>query len=163
MDQEKEYVSIYVGKDIADQLRKSESMEFAESVIKKIIEKKRLDLTNEYDALDDDMVKFKAVCLVHRNTLKKVYEEQTNKLDNLFYEMDSIQKKTNEHAKRLAESVIPIRGTIDGIMRDVCALKKQIEGMSLYIPENLARLATVVSQMDDKTKSILSALLAKGI
>lgn len=154
-----EKTHIWVSKKLADEYNTLESVEEQEASVKRIIEKKRLDLDLENELLSESLLVFKSVCLVHKKELEKVYKEQADKLYALWEDTGDITTMVNQHARSVAAQIEPLKNEVVGLKRNIDELKRSLEGLHLYVPQQLAEITTQVAKMDDKTKGLLSVLL----
>jgi hypothetical protein len=143
---------IWVSKELADEYKQLKSVEEQERAVKKIINNKRLDLEEEQELLSENVLLFKSVCLAHKKALSSVYQEQSDMLYKLWEDMGDVSSQISQHVKQMTNQIAPLK-------REVSNLKKEFEGLRLYVPERLARLAEQVGSMDEKTKSLLRELL----
>jgi len=155
-----EKTHIWVSKELADEYNSMESVEAQEAAVKKVIERKRLDLEEEQELLSESMLMFKSVCLAHKKELGRVYEEQAEALYKMWEDMGDVSSEVTKHAKATAGLISPIRTEVAALRKDIDGIKTDLRGLDLYIPENMARLAEYVSRMDEKTQLLLSKLLA---
>jgi len=156
---EKEH--IWVSKNLADEYKRLESVEEQEAAVKRVIEKKKLDLDAENEMLGESLLQFKSVCLAHRKELEKVYQDQADKIYAMWEELGDVSTMVSQHAKSLAAEIAPITKEIATARQNVDALKKSVSELDIYGAERVVELAKMVAQMDEKSKEILSALLAK--
>jgi archaellum component FlaC len=143
---------IWVTKETAEAYKQLETVEEQEKMVKKIIHNKRLDIEGEQELLEENLLVFKGVCLAHRKELSKVYGEQNDLLEKLWEEVGDISGKINESAGELAAKIKPLKD-------EVACLKREIEGLRLFVPDQLTRLAATVKSMDEDTRSLLRDLL----
>jgi len=143
---------IWVSAELAKKYNDLESVEEQERIVKKVIADKRLDIEAEQEQLDESILQFKSVCLAHRKALEGVYKEQSDTLYTLWEDMGDVSSQINQHVRQMTDKITPLK-------REVEQLKKELSGLSLYVPEQLARIAEQVGSMDEKTKSLLRELL----
>jgi len=155
-----EKTHIWVSKELADEYNAMESVEAQEAAVKKVIERKRLDLEEEQELLSESLLMFKSVCLAHKKELGRVYKEQAEALYKMWEDMGDVSSEVTRHARSTAELIAPIRAEVAALRKDIDGVKTDLSGLNLYIPENMARLAESVSRMDEKTQVLLSKLLA---
>lgn len=156
-----EKTHIWVSKKLADEYNALESVEEQEASVKRVIEKKRLNLDAENELLGESLLSFKSVCLAHKKELEKVYQEQADKIYSLWEEMGDVSSMVSRHAKELAAEIKPISHEIQVATRSVGELKKAVSELNIYGAERVVELARMVATMDEKSKEILAALLAK--
>lgn len=151
---------IWVSKELAAQYKALDSIEEQEASVKRVIEKKRLDLDAENELLGESLLSFKSVCLAHKKELEKVYQDQADKIYALWEEMGDVSSMISRHAKMVAGEVEPISRAIAEATMNVGRLKTSCNEMNIYGAERIVELARTVATMDDKTKELLSALFA---
>ena len=150
---------IWVSKELADEYKKFETVEEQERLVKKIIERKGIDINDENELLSENMLQFKNVCLLHKKELEKVYNEQAEKLEKLWNDCGDITPKVRQHAKKIVAETSSIGKSVDDLNSKIDDLKRKVSNINVHIPEQLVRLAETVSSMDDKSLSILKQLL----
>ena len=150
---------IRVSKNLADEYKKLESVEEQEAAVKRVIEKKRLDLDAENEMLGESLLQFKSVCLAHKKELEKVYQDQSDKIYAMWEDMGDVTTMVNQHARSVAAQIEPLKNEVAGLKRTIDELRRSLEGLHLYVPQQLAEVTTQIAKMDDKTKALLSILL----
>jgi hypothetical protein len=158
-DENKEFVSVYVDKKIAKELKDLEGSEEQEKIVKDIIKRKKLDLENENDLLSDNVLIFKNVCLEHRNQLKKIYADEDAKLEEMFLELDATRSKFKKTSKDLQSAIRPLSDELDQCREKFKHLKDGIDGLNIYGSEKLVEFARTIQNMDDATKDIFGFIL----
>lgn len=150
---------IWVSAEFAEEYKQLDSVEAQERAVKKIIQDKQLDLDREQELLSENLLQFKSVCLVHRKELQKVYQEQADTLYTLWEDMGDVTSEIGEHARKVADIILPLKNEVQSLAKQVSQLKKEISELHLYIPEQLVTLTLQVASMDEKTKILLRNLL----
>lgn len=150
---------IWVPKEIAEKHKNALSDEEQAKIVLTYIEEKKLDFSRELDLLDESALRFKAVCITHKNELAKIYNEQGDMLYKMWEDMGDVGSKINEHAKQLADEIRPISQEVNNLKRDVEDLKKLLSSFHIYDAEKLAGLVSMVNSMSDGTKDIMKFLL----
>ncbi len=156
-----EKTHIWVSKKLAEEYNSLESVEEQEASVKRVIEKKRLDLDAENEMLGESLLAFKSACLVHKKELEKVYQDQSDKIYAMWEDMGDVSTMVSRHAKELAAEIKPVSLEIQAAKKSVDELKKSVLDLNIYGAERVVELAKIVAQMDEKSKEILSALLTK--
>lgn len=151
---------IWVSKSAAEEFKRLDSVEAQAELVMEVIRRKKKDFTDEQAMLDDDILQFKAVCLKHRQELEKVYDEQAKKLEELWKTQGDISHKVSTHARQVAGEVAPLMEEVQNLAGQVDRLRSALNSLHIYVPENLVKIAETVSQMDEKTKEVLSVLLS---
>ena len=143
---------IWVSAALAEEYKQLDSVEEQERLVKKFIENKRLDIEQEQEQLTESMLLFKSVCLAHKKALREVYEEQSDLLYKLWEEMGDVSTQIDNHVKGLTNQIKPLRNEVEN-------LKKEINSLSLYVPDKFVSVVEQISQMDERTKVLLRAVL----
>ena len=103
----KEYVSFWVDKDTAERLRELQSCESEKQMVEKAAESLQLGIERELGQLDDDLARYKAACIVFKNSLKKVYQEQQDEIEKVIESqwdiMPTVTKETNSMIRKIEE------------------------------------------------------------
>lgn len=152
---------IWVSKELEKEYNSFEDVSKQEAVIKKIIERKKIDIEQENEQLSDSLLQFKHTCLVHKRELEKVYHEESEKLYKLWEEMGDISSEVIRHARKVATEISPIKTAVSQLQSDISHLKKELSGLNFYIPDRLVEIASIVGKMDESTKTLLRDLLQK--
>jgi len=150
---------IWVSKDLAQKYKDMDGSEELEMAVRKVIEKKRLDLEGEQELLSESLLMFKSVCLAHKRELEKAYQVQADNIYSLWEEMGDVSSLVGQHAKAIAAQIDPIRREISETKKTVDELKRALQSLDLYVPQQLAAVTEQVARMDEKTKALLSTLL----
>lgn len=150
---------IWVSKEFAAQYNELETLEAQERIAKEVLEKKRLDLSSEYELLDESLLQFKAVCLSHKNALEKVYIEEADKIYKMWEEMGDVRSKVSEHARALADEIKPLKNEIEYAQNAITDLKNQLDGLDVYGAERVAGLAETVAGLNEGAQGILKFMV----
>jgi hypothetical protein len=155
----KEKDLIWVSKDLAKKFNELDTAEKQEAMVKEIIAKKRLELDRENESLEENMLLFKSVCLRHRNELAKVYEEESEKLEELFLSMGGIEAKVSKNVDEFVHKAKPISLEVSRLSEEVRRLNAAVSGINTHALENVIRLAKEFDNMGDKAKSLVRLML----
>lgn len=150
------YVGLYVSEELANQLEKVKGRkEIEEEILLKYINEQKIDIKASIESLDDDIIKFKAVAITHKNELKKVYDEQYEKLENLY---DNIYKKKDEIKYKVDSAKIELQ-SLDSFIRDI---DTSLGRLNTYKIDELLKVVNKVSSMSAKEKRIMNFLICEG-
>lgn len=150
---------VWLSKSITDKVKQVDTVEEADRLIQEYIQLKRNNFKHELENLDDDVLLFKSVCLKHRNELKKVYDEQSELLDNLWKDCGDMGSKIHRHAKTLAEELKPITAEVNYLKTSILEVKRLLDTVNFYPPHTLIQVTESVARMDASTKELLRDLL----
>ena len=150
---------IWVPKKLADEYAKYETVQEQERLVKELINRKKINIENENEHLEEQMLQFKSVCLAHRRELEKAYTEESSKVEQLFLDLGDYSKKVRDSAEKLAGQIRPLSEEIENIEKNVSSIKKQLHGLDVFAVERLVDLASKLNQMDEGTKQIMQFLL----
>lgn len=151
---------IWVTKEQATQFKELDTVESQAIMATEIIAKKKLDISSELDQLDDDLIRFKAACLVHKSEMGKVYEEQEGKIQSLINEMWDVMPSAKVAAKKLADQIQPLGDQVASLESSISKVKSDLSTLDIYGMEKLIELAGKLTQMDAATKDIFKFLAA---
>lgn len=150
-------VYLYLPKEIADKVNEAkDKKKIQEEYILKWVEEQKKDIKNSVDALEDDLITFKAVAIKHKNALKEIYEEQLSKLENLY---DDIWDKKDEISKK-TKYVENEMKALEPIIKNV---SEKLNNLNTYRIEELLKLVNKISNMSAKEKRIMQFLMSSKI
>ena len=84
---------IWVPKEVKEIYEKMESDQEKLKLVDEMIKNRKIDITYSIEALDDDLLRFKAFSLKYKTELQKVYDDQSDKLEKLFEDCGDVQSK----------------------------------------------------------------------
>jgi len=157
MDENVEMDYVYIPKSIAKQLKDLDNADEQEKIVKKIIDKKKLDMEYENELLEDSLLQFKHVCLKHKIELQKVYDDQEKKLYDMWESMGDVRSKISANAKDLCKEINIISSEVSSLNRSVTTLKSNIGNLNLYAADKFASVIRLVHDMNDGTKAMLKS------
>lgn len=161
MEQAKEL--IWVSKEYAEEYKKLDTVQAQAKLAKEILEAKKIDISSEMSQLDDDLIRFKSACLIHKAEMEKVYKEQASLVEKLIEDCWDIMPKVKQDANKFAFEVKaelePIGKVVSSLKEDVNSLKTSLNDLNIYGMNQVIDLANKLTQMDDNTKEILSFLV----
>jgi len=152
---EKDYV--YIDKKLAEKIKQFESIELQEEAVKDVIRKKKLDLSSEFEQLDESLLMFKSTCLTHKKELEKIYKEQAEALYNMWETDGDVGSTIIQHARKMANELHPVKTEIRELIDSIKELKK-LTG-ELHLPYKFVESVEAISRMNSETKDLLSRFL----
>ena len=156
MENEKRH--IYVSAEFADKYERLSTVEAQAEIAKEICKAKRLDIQSELDILDDDLLRFKSACVIHKSEMKKAYDEQAVILDKLVSDCWDSMPKAKANAEKMAAEIHPLSNAVSDLNGQVSSLKKEIDNLNIYGADKLLDLVQKISCMDSSSKDMLSFL-----
>lgn len=150
---------IWVDEKIAEEFEKLSSVEAAQESIEKIIKQRKLDMSLDQEQLSDAIIMFKSYCLSHKKALEEAYKEQESQIYRLWEECGDISSTIHKQTEALVNSIKPIQQAITDLKTNVSQLRKEVASIDIPISQKLVNLASSIAEMDDKTKTVLKALL----
>ncbi len=149
---------IYVDKEFADKYEELESSKGQAEIAKEILAAKKIDISKELDQLDDDMVRFKSVCLIHKQELAKVYDEQNDLVEKLISEMWDCKPQAQAAAVKLAAEIEPLSSIVNALETSVTKLKGDLNSLDIYGMDRLIELTEKLSSLDSASLEIFKFL-----
>lgn len=149
---------IWVPKKIADEYKAAESDETKEKIIKRILDKQKIDIESEFDRLNEVELQFKAICITHKNTLEKVYKEQYDMLYKLWEETGDVYSEVSNKNKELKQSAEKTNDVVKSIKDNIDNINKVLN-FDVYAIERFVALIDKLNMADAKTKEMLQFLM----
>jgi len=143
---------IWVPKEVKETIEKMESDQEKLKVVDKMINDRKLDITFAIEALDDDLLRFKAFSLKYKTELQKVYEEQSDKLEKLFEDCGDIQSKMYHKIEETKDKLDPITSKIKSI-------NETLEKINTYKIERVIDLIEKFNRMSEEDKRLFEILI----
>lgn len=153
--EQREYV--WIDKRLAEKLKKLDSIELQEEAVKEVIKEKKLDLSSEFEQLDESLLMFKSVCLTHKKELEKVYKEQADTLYKMWETDGDTSTAILQHARKLANELHPVKSEVRELVDSIKELKK-LTG-DLPLPYKFVESVEAISRMNAETKDLLVRFL----
>lgn len=151
--EEKDYFSVWWPKSMIEKFKSIETIEELSKIVDETIAKKRLNIKQQDEQLEDDVLRFKSFCLSHRTHMKAVYREEEDLLYKMWEDLDERTTETRNKIKNMSKEISKVSGSI-------ADFKKEIDGLNVYGAEGLTELARTISNMDKNTKDILRHVLS---
>ena len=149
---------IWVSEEFAAKYKELESSASLAELTREVVKQKKIDIDSELSQLDEDLVRFKAACTIHKLEMGKVYDEQESNIQNLINDCWDIMPKAKANAQKLADQIQPLGDAVTGLQHSVDELKKDIGGIDFYGIEQMIQLADKLNAMDQATKDVFSFL-----
>ena len=143
---------IWVPKEIKEVLEKMESDNEKLRIVDEYINNRKLDITYSIEALDDDLLRFKAFSLKYKTELQKVYQEQGDKLEKLFEDCGDIQSKM--HLK-----IEETKSKLDPIVNKIKSINETLDKVNTYKIEKVIELIEKFNRMNEEDKRLFEMLI----
>ena len=162
---EKEYVSLWLSKESAEEIKKLQSCENEKVMVKEVAKKLSLNIEGELSQLDDDLARYKAACIVFKNSLAEVYHEQQDEIDKVINTVWDIMPKVKQETTKLVNTVKqdlePLNTQLKETEERVENLKTQFNSINFYAAERMTELVDKISSLDEGSKEILKFLASE--
>lgn len=143
---------IWVSKEMAEIYNKMESDDEKLKCVAKYIDSKKQTITADIEALDDDLLRFKAFALKYKTEIEKVYNEQSDALEKVFLDCGDVQSKMYLKIEETKKALLPI---VDKIKE----VNKTLDNINTYKIERMIELIHKFSVMNDEEKRILEIII----
>lgn len=143
---------IWVSKEIKETIEKMETDQEKLKLVDKMINDRKLDITFAIEALDDDLLRFKAFSLKYKTELQKVYEEQGDKLEKLFEDCGDIQSK-------MYVKIEETKNKLDPITSKIKSINETLEKVNTYKIERVIELIEKFNRMSEEDKRLFEILI----
>ena len=143
---------IWVPKEIKEVLEKMDSDNEKLRIVDEYINNRKLDITYSIEALDDDLLRFKAFSLKYKTELQKVYQEQGDKLEKLFEDCGDIQSKM--HLK-----IEETKNKLDPIVSKIKSINETLDKVNTYKIEKVIELIEKFNRMSEEDKRLFEMLI----
>ncbi len=150
---------IYVPQEYADKYNELSHCDAQAKIALEIIASKKLDVQNELSQLDDDLIRFKASCLVHKSELEKVYNEQSDKMEKLINDCWDAMPIAKKNAQKMADELQPFADKVTDLSVSINKIKELTQGINFYGIEQITKLVEQVNYMDESSKSVFEFLI----
>jgi len=143
---------IWVDKNLAKKYNSLKDTTAQYDLIEKIIEKRKIDISCSIEALDEDVLRFKAVSVKHKIELQKALDDQLGKIEKLY---DSIWEKE----KQIKEKISKVEDLFEPINSKINEIQNKISHISIHNITELVSLIESLKYTDKKTQNILTFLM----
>lgn len=143
---------IWVPAKLKETLEKMNSDEEQLKIVEKYINDRKLDISNDIEALDDDLLRFKAFALKYKTEIKAVYNEQSDILYKLFEDCGDIQSKMYLKIEETKKKLNPITEKIKEI-------NFVLDKINIYKIEKVIELIEKFNRMSEEDKRLFEILI----
>lgn len=144
---------IRIPKEWKEKLDTMQSYEAQEEFFFKAIENKKKDIANEIEAMEDNLVEFKAFGLRYKRELEKIYEEQSEILMKLWDDVN-LGTKLYEQIKNMSSKVRPL-------INDVKELEQELSKVKTWNIDKVIQTLNDYKYLDETQKEVLKIMLNK--
>lgn len=159
---EKEYVSLWLSKDTAQEVKNLQSCDNEKVMVQEVAKKLSLNIEQELSQLDDDLARYKAACIVFKNSLTNVYREQQEEIEKVIDTVWDVMPKVKQETTKLVDTVqadlAPLNEQLKETELRVENLKSQFNSINFYAAERMTELVDKISNLDEGSKEILKFL-----
>jgi signal transduction histidine kinase len=160
---EKEYVSLWVSKETAKALKDLESNSNEKAMVTKAAESLSLGIEQELFQLDDDLARYKAACIVFKNSLKEVYSFQQEEIEKVIEDqwdiMPQVKQQTNKMINQIKQELTPLSDSVKELKCNVETLKKELDSINFYGADRMLDVVNKISELDEGSKDILKHVM----
>ena len=150
---------IYVPIEFAERYENLTSTNAQALLATEILEAKKLNIKAELDQLEDDALRFKAVCVTHKAALEDVYKEQEAKLNELIDSMWDVMPKAKENAKRAAAEIKPIADEVRELNKQLENLQDNMRHLNIWRAQEFITAVDQISKLSPATQELLTQVL----
>jgi len=143
---------IWVSSEVKEIYEKMDSDHEKLRIVNELIATRKKDITFDIEALDDDLLRFKAFSLKYKTELQKVYEEQSTKLEQLFEDCGDIQSK-------MYLKIEETKGKLDPIISKIRSINETLDKVSTYKIEKVIELIEKFNRMSEEDKRLFEILI----
>ena len=152
MEEEKEYVSLYLPKSLAKKIKQLESGESHEDIVQSFLDESKRDIKNSLECLEDDVLEYKALMTKAKVAFREAKEEQLQASYELWEKFEEDLPSVEEKITKLINKLKPVE-------RQLSQINDLLNGLSFYSIENAMELIGKINQMTSETKNIFKFLL----
>jgi len=146
---------IWVPREIKEVLEKMDSDNEKLRIVDEYINSRKVEITYTIEALDDDLLRFKAFSLKYKTELQKVYEEQNAKLEKLFEDIGGMQDNIYLKIEQAKKQLNPITDKIKEV-------NKTLDNINTYKIERLIELLEKFNRMSEEDKRLFEILIKES-
>jgi uncharacterized coiled-coil DUF342 family protein len=143
---------IWVTKEQAKIFKDLDSESNQKNFVDELITRRKIDIQNSIECLDDDLLRLKAFALTYKTELKKVYEEQDKALEELWESHDVKIYESKEKIKQL-------KPELQSITNQINEVNKVMNDVSTYNIDKLIEVVHKVNNMSDNDKKLMTDLI----
>lgn len=154
-----EKTHVYVSVEFAKQIEAAANDTILqEQVINDIIQSKKKLFHGEMELLDEQVLVFKQFCVVHRNRLKEVYDDERDKLESLIDDVMELQPSVRDSAIKLAAQLNPLRVEVAEITSAIKQLEQLFTSINTYRIKDTLEVLERLAQLDEPTRQLILGL-----
>ena len=147
------YTSVPVS--IANKLKKANNLDIMSQAVNDYVKKQQKEFSIELEALDDDLIRYKALLIEYNKKIKAAYNEQRDKIQTLFHDFESQTPRFSEQVKKTCEEINPLLQKMEEIERTAKSIDTTFNNLSTYKIEKLIEVIEKLSGLDEKTLKLI--------
>lgn len=152
MEEDKEYVGLYLPKKLAKSLKELEGGITQEKLIKQFFQRSKDNMRFELEDLDESLIQYKGYMLATKQAFEKAKDEQLEAHVQLWEKFEKELPDIEEKTRILTDRLKPLENHLD-------RLNKRINNLNIYKLENAVELIAKINNMAPETKNIFKFLL----
>lgn len=145
---EKKMMHIWVPEEIGKRYEQATGDGTKIDIIETLIQSMKNDVKMSLESFDDDVLAYKGMVLKYKKAFQEVYENQSEKIDQLWEDIQKTLPRQDDLIKQVKDSLVPILDCIE-------KLAKKVEHVNTYHLMRMVELIDKVNACDDKTKEVL--------
>jgi uncharacterized coiled-coil DUF342 family protein len=149
VSEEKEYVSLYIPKSLAKQLKDIQNGEETNKVILKYIEAVKNDIRLNAETFEPEILSFRAAIAKAKQEFEKAKNEEIDTFEAIWDNYDKQISEIKNKIKVLKETVEPLK-------KEMNELNKSLSALSIYGVDNLLTLIQKVQTLSENDAKALS-------
>ena len=150
MNEDKEL--IWISKELAEEYKRLDTDIEKSNMVNEIIRKKRIDINDDLEYLEEDLIRFKGFALSYASKFQEAYKEQGLKIEKIW---DDCQ----EPIEKVRAETNKVKKEIGGILDVVKNISHSLENLDTYKLESIIKIIDKYNMMTDEDKEIFSLIL----
>jgi len=146
---------IWVTKEVAEEYKALDSDIVKADLVNELIRRKKISIDGDLESLEDDLIRFKGFASNYANRFKKAYEEQGDKINQIWEDCQEPIDKIHSKTKQMTNS-------IEKLHKDVKKISDELDNFNTYKIEKVIDLIDQYNRMTDEDKQIFSVILSSG-
>lgn len=151
-NEEKEYRSWYLPKDVAEKMKAVCATDWLSQYILEYIDKTKKDWKSYCDSLDEDLLVYRACMAKARNEWKTAFQESTNAHYQLREETEAERKSLSSNVKILKEEIKPLQCELNEV-------DKLLKWFDLYKVKDLIEAIKEINWLYGENKKIIEFIM----
>jgi len=145
---------IWVPKDVAEKFKSFENDVNTGEIVIEFMEKSKKDIGKALEALDDDVLVFKAWSVKVKKAYKEALDAQLSSCYKLFEETDS-------QIPSIRKEVDKVKNTLDPLKKELDDIEKILSSINTYKMDRLLETISLISRalQDESIKEVLKILI----